>query len=103
MAKRLLPGTDKYELSLYGRAGTQGVDGATVDVCIGRGEQVLARAPLQSNGHGIGQDTELARLAFLTEHVTSDLEVRVWTSETSALTVTRVEFSPVDSSESDVR
>ena len=92
-----------YELSLYGRAGTQGVDGATVDVCAARGEQVLAKAPLQSDGLGIGQDTELARLAFRTERATTDLETRVWTSEASSLTVTRVEFTPVAGSESDVR
>lgn len=84
-----------YELSLYGCAGTQGVDGAVVDVCVARGEQVLARAPLQSVGLGIGLDTELARLAFQTDHATSDLEIRVWTSETSALTVTRVELGKV--------
>jgi len=97
-----------YELSLYGRAGTQGVDGAVVDVCVARGEQVLARSALQSDGLGAeqdtqDQDTELARFVFRSDRLVSDLEIRVWTSETSALTVTRVEFSPVDSSESDVR
>lgn len=88
--------TGKYELSLYGRAGTQGADGAVVDVCMGRGEQVLVKAPLQSNGQGIGQDTELARLAFRTEHVISDLEIRVWASDTSDLTVRRVELSSAE-------
>lgn len=86
-----------YQLSLHGRAGTQGVDGAVVDVCVARGEQVLAKVPLQSDGPGDEQDTqntELARLEFKNKRLVSDLEIRVWTSETSALTVTRVEFRP---------
>jgi len=49
------------------------------------------------------QNTELARLEFQNERMVSDLEIRVWVSEASSLTVTRVEFSPVDSSGSDVR
>jgi len=87
-----------YELSLYGCAGPQGLDGAEVDVCIERGEIILAKSPLQSDGLDIvpcGQNRELVRFVFQNERLASDLEIRVWTSEISMFTITRVEFSPV--------
>lgn len=87
-----------YELSLYGRAGTQDVGGSAIDVCVARGERVLARAPLQVNGSHVAGEAELARLAFTNEQTVKDLEIRVWTGEDASLTVTCVEFRPADAS-----
>jgi hypothetical protein len=84
-----------YELSVYGRAGTQGVDGAMVDVCVGRGERVLAQAPLQVNGAAASEEAQLACLMFNNGQAAKDLEIRVWTGEAASLTVTGVEFSRV--------
>ncbi|MBS3984057.1 MAG: glycosyltransferase [Selenomonadales bacterium] len=83
-----------YELLLYGHAQTLG--DAWVDVCANRGETVLAKVPLQSHGVSGEQGAELVRFMFSIERDLQDLEIRVWATEESILTVTRVEFSRCD-------
>lgn len=91
-----------YLLTFHGSAGQDGEDGVVVDVCAGGGKQVLARAPVKNDRQRSDQNrqgTEFARLEFRLPQEMTDLEFRVWTSESSVLTVTHVELYPLDCSE----
>ncbi|MBK3741077.1 glycosyltransferase [Paraburkholderia aspalathi] len=86
-----------YELQIFGKVTAGRVGNARLEVAVNRGGRLLAVEPLQEVGHPADDaSSRIAALKFMLEYACDDLEVRLWVSDKSEITVSRIAVSDLN-------
>jgi glycosyltransferase involved in cell wall biosynthesis len=86
-----------YELRVFGIVGAGRMGNARLDIAVERGVRLLATKRLLESGHAAADEAlPIAILKFTLENACDDLEVRLWVSDTSEISVSRIAFSELE-------